>query len=110
VIINAKREVKIKYDNLQNTANNDKVMSDTIVTIYIKILNSGSSPGIDGIMAEHLKHVLSSKMIRHVSVMSSLCLKYGIVPNVLSQGLLVPLLKKPALDSTTTLSACYCIM
>jgi len=51
-------------------------------------------------MAEHLKHALNSTIIRHVSVMSSLCLKYGIVPNALSQGLLIPLLKKPTLDST----------
>jgi len=58
VITNTVREVKIKYDNLQNATNNGKVMSDTMVTIYIKKLNSGSSSGIDGIMAEHLKHVL----------------------------------------------------
>jgi len=32
--------------------------------------------------------------------MSSLCPKYGIVPNAFSQGLLVPLLKKSNLDPT----------
>ena len=32
--------------------------------------------------------------------MFSLCLKYGIIPNALSQGLLVPLRKKPTLDPT----------
>ena len=51
VITNVEREVTIKYDNLQNATNNGKVMSDTIVTIYIKKLNSGSSPDIIDIMA-----------------------------------------------------------
>jgi len=32
--------------------------------------------------------------------MLSLCHNYGIIPNALSQGLLVPLLKKPTLDPT----------
>ena len=31
-----------------------------------------------------------------------LCLKYGIVPNTFCQGLLVPLLKKPTLDTILT--------
>ena len=79
---------------------NDKVMSVTMVTNYIKKLNSGSSPEIDGIRAEHLKHALGSRIIRHISVMFSLCLKYGIIPNTFCQGLLVPLLKKPTLYPT----------
>ena len=57
-ITNAEREVKIKFDNLQNSTCNDKVMYDAMVTNYFKKLNSGSSPGIDCIMAEHLKHAL----------------------------------------------------
>ena len=56
MITNANREVNIKYNNLQNTTNNDKVMSDTMDTIYINKLNSGSSPGIvssGGLAAKH---------------------------------------------------------
>ncbi|KAK2144367.1 hypothetical protein LSH36_764g00056 [Paralvinella palmiformis] len=51
-------------------------------------------------MAEHLKHALDSRIIRHISVMFSLRLKYGFIPNTFCQGLLVPLLKKPTLDPT----------
>jgi hypothetical protein len=71
-----------------------------MVTTYIKKLNSGSAPGIDGIMAEHLKYALNSRIVNHISVMLSICFKYGIVPVSFSQGLLVPLLKKPTLDPT----------
>ncbi len=100
VIKNAEREVQIKFDSLQCTTCNDKVMSTTMVTTYIKKLNSGSAPGIDGIMAEHLKYALNSRIVNHISVMLSICFKYGIVPASFSQGLLVPLLKKPTLDPT----------
>jgi len=101
-----KQEVKIKFDNLQIST--CKVMYVTMVTNYIKKLNRGSLPGIDGIRAEHLKHALGSRIIRHISVMFSLCLKYGILPNTFRQGLIVPLLKKPTLDPT--LSQHYCIL
>ena len=75
-------------------------MSKSMVNRYIKKLNLGSSPGNDGIMAEHLKYAVNSKIIDHLSVMFSLCLKYGIVPTSFSQGLLIPLLKKTTLDPT----------
>ena len=74
-ITNVERVVKIKFDNHQNTTSNDKFMSVIMVTIYIKKLNSGSSPGIDGIRAKHLKHALGSRIIRRTSVTFSLCLK-----------------------------------
>ena len=58
----------------------------------------GSSPGIDGIVSEHLKYAINSGIVRHLSVMLSLCLKYGIVPISFTKGVLVPLLKKPTMD------------
>ena len=65
---------------------------------YIKKLHLGSSPGIDGIVSEHLKYAINSGIVRHLSVMLSLCLKYGIVPISFTKGVLVPLLKKPTMD------------
>ena len=49
-------------------------------------------------MTEHLKYATESNIVNHLSSMSTLCLKFGIVPKSFSSGLLVPLLKKPTLD------------
>jgi hypothetical protein len=89
---------------------NDTIMSNKMVATYIDKFNSGSSPAIDCIMAEHLKHALSSNIIRHVSVMFSLCLKSGIVVNA-SQSLLVSLGKNNYFAPCfTTVTACHCII
>ena len=77
---------------------NSKVMSEAMVKRYIKKLHLGSSPGIEGIISEHLKYVINSGIVRHLSVMLSLCLKYGVIPISFTKGVLVPLLKKPAMD------------
>ena len=49
---------------------NDKVMSVTMVTNYIKKLNSGSSP--DGIRAEYLKRAFALEL-SDISVSCFLC-------------------------------------
>ncbi len=67
-----------------------KVMSEAMVKRYIKKLRLGSSPGIDGIISEHLKYAINSGIVRHLSVMLSLCLN----PISFTKGVLVPLLKK----------------
>ena len=51
---------------------NSKVMSKAMVKRYIKKLHLGSSPGIDGIVSEHLKYAINSGIVRHLSVMLSL--------------------------------------
>ena len=55
VLLTAKQEVHDKYEELRNGVCNDKVMSETMITRCIQKLHSGSSPGMDGISAEHLK-------------------------------------------------------
>ena len=102
VILTAKQEVHDKYEELRNGVCNDKVMSETMITRYIQKLHSGSSPGMDGISAEHLKYALSSRIVNHLSVMLSQCIKYGVVPTSFTEGILVPLLKKTTLDPTDT--------
>ena len=49
-------------------------------------------------MTEHLKYAAESSIVKHLSSMLTLCIKFGIVPKSFSSGLLVPLLKKPTLD------------
>ena len=71
-------------------------MSEAMVKRYIKKLQLGASPDIDGIIiSEHLKYTINSGIVRHLSEMLSLCLKYGIIPISFTKWVLVPLLKKP---------------
>ena len=73
-------------------------MSESMLVRYIKCLNSGCAPGSDGIMSEHLKHAVNTNITYHLSKMYSLCFRFGIVPSCFTEGLLIPLLKKPTLD------------
>ena len=89
-----------KYERIVNNVCVDKVLIERMVKYYIAKLNSGSSPGIDGIMAEHLKYATVSNILNHPSIMLTLCLKFGTVPKSSSSGLLVSPLQKPTLDPT----------
>ena len=78
----------------------DDVMSKSMVIRYIKKLNLDSSPGGDEILAEHLNYAINSKIVDYLSVMFTICIKYGIVPTSFSHGLLVQILIKTKLDPT----------
>ncbi len=58
----SKREVDEKYDSVLTTLPRDKVVSQSMVKRYIDALNMGCSPGVDGIMTEHLKHSSDSQI------------------------------------------------
>ena len=98
VISAAKANVDLKYDLIKDKVFNSFVMSESMVGKYIKRLNCGCAPGPDGIMSEHLKYATDSNMLHFLSVLFSLCLKFGIVPRSFTEGWLVPLLKKSTLD------------
>ena len=68
-----------------------KINMRLMVKYYIAKLNSGSAPGIDGVMTEHFKYATESSIVNRLSSMLTLCLKFGIVPKSFSSGLLVPL-------------------
>ena len=63
VILEAEICVQEKYDDLLNGELNSKVMSEAMVKRYIKKLHLGSSPGIDGIVSEHLKYAIDSGIV-----------------------------------------------
>lgn len=68
---------------------------------YIKKLKSGCTYGVDGILSEHLKYSADCEiLINQLCVMFTLCLKFGIVPDSFTHGILIPLLKKPTCDPT----------
>ena len=60
---NAKQEVQTELDNLNNVNFNDKAMSKSMVIRYVKEHNLGSSPGSDGILAEHMRYAINDKIV-----------------------------------------------
>ena len=91
-----KQDVEQKFQNIcnNNTEYHDYVISENKIRNYIKKLKHRSAPGLDGITAEHLLLALDSTLPLHISNMLSLCLKYGILPDMFCKGLLIPILKK----------------
>ena len=76
------------------------VVKEYEMKMFIKKLNSGSAPGIDGVTAGHVKSAINSSLVSHLCSLFSLCLKFSIVPNSVTKGILVPLLKKLSLDQS----------
>ena len=54
--------------------------------------------GIDGITAEHILWAKDTTLISTLSKILTVCFRYGIVPDSSTNGLLIPLLKKPNSD------------
>ena len=76
------------------------VFSEYNMVKYIKTLKSGCSAGYDGITSEHLKYSLGSNLIGNLCYLFTYCFQFGVVPTNFTEGLLIPLLKKPSLDPT----------
>ena len=76
----------------------DFVFTEYFMKKFIRKLKPGCSPGIDGVSAEHLKFVSDSSLIKHLCRLFTVCFRFGVVPNSITKGLLIPLLKKPSLD------------
>ena len=74
------------------------IISEHQIQTYIKQLKSGSAPGLDGVMAEHLKYGINTILPLFLSVLFSLCVRHGTVPKHFCEGLLIPILKKHNLD------------
>ena len=94
----AMREVDDKYTSIMSTIARDKAIFPSMIKRYIKSLNTGCSPGLDGIMTEHLKYSIDSRIPAILSSVLTLCVQYHVVPTSFTRGMLVPLLKKSTLD------------
>ncbi|KAK2143545.1 hypothetical protein LSH36_832g00013, partial [Paralvinella palmiformis] len=70
----------------------------------IQNLIRNCSPGIDGINAEYLIQGQSTILCEHLSVLYSVMLTYNHVPSIFATVLMVPVLKKPTLDSSNPLN------
>ena len=64
-----------------------------MVRRYIKQLKTGRACGIDGISAEHLKYACDSDLPLVISALFTQCFKWGLIPDIFTRGLLLPLPK-----------------
>jgi len=94
----AQREVQQHFAS--SNVDKDFVFPDVLVRKYILKLRSTAAPGIDGISPHHFKQALDTDIILHLSALLTLCCRYSIVPEVFTQGLLVPI-PKPGKDQAT---------
>ena len=91
---------KCYHEELSQITDTKVLISVCTIRNYIKRLKPGSSAGVDRVTPEHLKHAMDSKLPLLLSVLLSLCLRHGVVPQSFTKGILVPILKKKNLDPT----------
>ena len=75
-------------------------ISDAKIRKYITKLKRGCASGHDGILAEHLKNAVKTKLVLHLSNLLSICVTHGIVPESFLTGTMVPILKKVNADAS----------
>lgn len=92
--------VRLKCAEMESLDVHNNLTSPMQIDSLIRSLKKGRSPGEDGIMAEHLIHGLSYKLCCLISELLNACIKFGIVPDTFTRGMLVPILKKPSCDSS----------
>ena len=70
----------------------------SVIDQLLRKLKTNSSPGSDGIMAEHILHSNSNSLLQHIADLCSIILSYNIVPYIFTQSIMVPVIKKSTLD------------
>lgn len=66
----------------------------------IRSLKTRCSPGVDGILTEHLRYASSRDLHLLIADMTNACIKFHVVPDSFTEGVLIPILKKPHLDTS----------
>ena len=96
----ANSEVEAHYNNIEKTTYSDFHISESQLLRHIRKLRQGCAAGIDidGITAEHIKWASRSNVIHYMCSMLTLCIRFGVVPDSFTKGLLMPILKKPNID------------
>ena len=92
--INAEARVESKYQIGFDMKVNTFFHEERLIR-YITKLKSGCAYRVDGILSEYLKYAVHCEiLIKKLCGMFTLCLKFGIVPDSFTWGILIPLLKK----------------
>ena len=94
----AELKVKEEYDKTRHKIDKDFMMTTSMLTTYVGRLRKGCAAGIDGITAEHLSWSKDTKIFPTLCDMLTLCVRFGLVADSFTKGLLIPLLKKPNID------------
>jgi len=92
-------QVKTQYTAMKND-----ITLPRDVDACIQKLKRNCSPGIGGITTEYLIHGRLTILCEHLSVLYSVMLTHNNVPSIFATGLMVPVLKKPTLDSDNPLN------
>ena len=75
-----------------------EVTEDRVLRI-IRQLNANCAPGIDGVTSEHLKMATSPSLCRILSQLFSNIISLKVVPEPFKIGMIIPILKKPGLNT-----------
>ena len=96
----------VRHKFTEATESDDIFKDSTLVTAdmvsdMISKLNKNSSPGCDGITAEHLIHGRSTMLCNLLASFYTFILSHCIVPCVFNTGIIIPILKKSCLNPNT---------
>ena len=97
---NATVKVNEQYELCSNRIYLNTSVSEDQVKMYINRLKPGTSLGVDKISPEHLKFGLKTKLPKYLSLLLTVCIQFGVLPECFSEGLLIPVLKKTNIDPT----------
>ena len=78
------------------------IMSESTLEEHVGKLRLGCAAAVDGITADHVKWAMGSRLASTLRRILSICVRYGIVPDSFTKGLLIPLLKKSNIDPTVS--------
>jgi hypothetical protein len=96
----AEAKVDRQYAKVKSHVNTSFIMTESMLLTYIKQLRRGCAAGIDGIYAEHLVWSKDTLVMSTLCNLLTLCVRFGLVGETFTKGLLIPILKKPNIDPT----------
>ena len=91
------KEVKERY-TLNSQIKYDYTISASDIRDILPKLNKKSSPGSDGVTAEHLLFGNSALLVDALASVYTVILSESIIPDVFCAGTIIPILKKPSLN------------
>jgi exonuclease III len=98
--INIKQAVLNRSSLLRKTAQHVPFTEDDVNEAILK-LKRNVSPGLDLLTAEHFIFANCPELRTHLTDLYNYILKFSIIPNDLSLGVIIPILKKPTLNPNT---------
>ena len=89
--------VHARFLNCKGNAANKSFYTDDIRKA-VSFMRINVSPRIPGIQAEHLIHGDCDELVSHIAVTYNSTFSHTVTPDILSMGIIIPILKKPTLN------------